>query len=333
MLEELVIENVALIEKVSIHFGKGLNVLTGETGAGKSILVGSLSLLLGAPADKSFIREGEEEARVSGILPVRDIPELNEWYKRYDIEPEEGTLLIRRTLKRSGRGSIYIQSQPVNLSALQELGAMLFDMHSQHEHQSLFVLENHRKLLDRYGNLEKEAQSLRVKFYELTSLRDEISRLEENRETLEQELDMARYGLEEIEKAALKEGEEEELNARVELLSHQEELMRGWDIFSQLMTGSAGILGSLQQASGILGKLKSLIDPDDSIQAIKRYESASLELEDIYESVRSAVDKVDFSSEEQQQADDRLLLISSIKKEIRNSIREILDLLSSAGIS
>lgn len=324
MLEELVIENVALIDRVSISFGKGLNVLTGETGAGKSILVGSLSLLLGAQADKSLIREGRDEARVSGVLPVRDLPELRKWYEKYDIEPEEGTLLIRRTLKRAGRGTIYVQSQPVNLTALQELGAMLFDMHSQHEHQSLFVLENHRKLLDRYGGLEGEVAALTKKFQELSRLREEIARSEESREDRERELELARYALEEIDNARLKSGEEEELNGRIELLSRQEEFIRGWEHFSQLMTGSAGVLNYLDQAGETLSKLVPLVDPEGIVQTRERFQSAALELEDIYETARSVLDSIDFSPEEQQQTDDRLALIHRLKKKYGSTVEEIL---------
>ncbi|MDC7222677.1 MAG: DNA repair protein RecN [Spirochaetales bacterium] len=320
MLEELVIENVALIEKVDIKFGQGLNVLTGETGAGKSILVGSLSLLLGAPADKSLIREGKEEARVSGILPVKDLPELTDWYGRYGIEPEENTLLIRRTIKRSGRGTIYVQSQPVNLSALQELGAMLFDMHSQHEHQSLFVLDNHRKLLDRYGGLEEETAALTARFQELSLLREQLERLDEDRESREREAELARYAAEEIEAAALKVGEEEELNGRVELLSRQEELMRSWDMLTRLMTGAAGVIGSLEEARDSVEKLSPLLGEEG---VSERFESASLELEDIYDSIRQAMDRVSFSPEEQAEADERLLLIHQLKKKYGSTIEEI----------
>ena len=322
MLEELVIENVALIEKVEIRFGQGLNVLTGETGAGKSILVGSLSLLLGAPADKNLIREGEEEARVSGVLPVRDIPELTDWYERYGIEPEEQTLLIRRTIKRSGRGTIYVQSQPINLSALQELGAMLFDMHSQHEHQSLFVLENHRKLLDRYGNLEKETDTLTLRFRELSELRERLEKLDEDKETREKEAEFARYAADEIEAADLREGEEEELNARVELLSHQEELMRSWEMLTRLMTGGAGVIGSLEEALRSVEKLSPVLG-DKGGGLFERFESASLELEDIYETLRQGMDRIDFSPEEQEQADERLLLIHQLKKKYGSTIEEI----------
>ncbi len=322
MLEELVIENVALIERVEIRFGRGLNVLTGETGAGKSILVGSLSLLLGAQADKNLIREGEEEARVSGVLPVRDIPELKEWYERYAIEPEEDTLLIRRTIRRSGRGTIYVQSQPVNLAALQELGAMLFDMHSQHEHQSLFVLENHRKLLDRYGGLEKETAALHSRFQELALLREKLESLEANRDNLEREAELARYAAEEIGKADLKEGEEEELNGRIEILSRQEDLMRSWEVLTHLMSGSSGIIGSLEEAKSPVESLLPLLGGEgDSVWG--RFESASLELEDIFHTLRRAMDRVDFSQEEQEQADERLLVIHQLKKKYGHSIAEI----------
>ncbi|MBN2625286.1 MAG: DNA repair protein RecN, partial [Spirochaetales bacterium] len=262
------------------------------------------------------------EARVSGVLPVKDLPELRDWYERYDIEPEDDTLLIRRNIRRSGRGTIYVQSQPVNLSALQELGAMLFDMHSQHEHQSLFVLENHRKLLDRYGNLEEETASLNSRFKELAALREKLEALEANQDNLEKEAELAKYAADEIEKADLKEGEEEELNARVELLSRQEDLMRGWDTLLRYMSGDSGVLGTLEAAKDpVEGLLPLLGGEGDSVWS--RFESAALELEDIFDTLRQAMDSVDFSQEEQELTDERLMLIHQLKKKYGHSIAEI----------
>ncbi len=159
MLEELVVRNYALIEELNIQFTGGFNILTGETGAGKSILIGALGLLAGLKADVDSIRSGGDELMVSGIVNVQGIPEALSLLKEHGIEPEEGSIIIRRAVKKNDRSSIYIQSSPVTQKVLRELSRLLFDLHGQHEHQSLLEVDNHRKLLDRYGGLEAALSS------------------------------------------------------------------------------------------------------------------------------------------------------------------------------
>ncbi|MDR0589681.1 MAG: AAA family ATPase, partial [Spirochaetaceae bacterium] len=150
MLEELSVRNYALIENLTLSFEDGLNILTGETGAGKSIIVGSLSFLLGAKTDPEVIRTGSEEAAVSAVLSVDERnQDLLAWLKERDIEIEDGKLIVRRNIKSSGRGSIYIQNVPLTRTDLAESMAYLFDLHGQHAHESLLRKETHRRYLDR----------------------------------------------------------------------------------------------------------------------------------------------------------------------------------------
>ncbi|MFI5369849.1 MAG: AAA family ATPase, partial [Spirochaetia bacterium] len=151
MLEELHVHNYAIIDKLQVRFTSGLNILSGETGAGKSILVGALGLLLGDKTDTSIIRSGAEETTVSGIVSVPGNAEAAQWLAAHGIEPEEGAVILRRMLKSNGRGSLFIQSTPVTRADLHEFSTLLFDLHGQHEHQSLLDLENHRKLVDRWS--------------------------------------------------------------------------------------------------------------------------------------------------------------------------------------
>ena len=152
MLEELSIRNYALIENVSLSFGGGFNVLTGETGAGKSIIVGSLSFQLGAKADAEVIRTGTEEAGVSALISVDGKnAEVREWLSGRDIECEDDRIIVRRSIKQSGRGSIYIQNIPVTRNDLADFMALLFDLHGQHNHETLLRRENHRRYLDRFA--------------------------------------------------------------------------------------------------------------------------------------------------------------------------------------
>ena len=160
MLEDLAVHNFAIIEKLQVRFTAGLNVLTGETGAGKSILIGALGLLLGDRADTSIVRAGAEEAAVSGVIGIGGSTEAAAWLAARGIEAEEGAVILRRVLKATGRGASFIQSTPVTRADLAEFSSMLFDVHGQHEHQSLLDLEQHRRLLDRHGGTENLAGRL-----------------------------------------------------------------------------------------------------------------------------------------------------------------------------
>ena len=157
MLEELHVEGYALIDRATISFSEGLNVLSGETGAGKSILIGALNLLLGGKGDTELIRSGAEAVQVSGVVRVDGNPNIGEWLADRGIEPEDGQIILRRTLRNTGKSQIYIQSTPVTRSDVSELTGFLFDMHGQHEHQSLLRVDMHRELVDRYGGHEELA--------------------------------------------------------------------------------------------------------------------------------------------------------------------------------
>ncbi|MEJ2665196.1 MAG: AAA family ATPase, partial [Spirochaetia bacterium] len=219
MLEELHVHNYALIDRVSIKFSDGLNILSGETGAGKSILIGALGILLGQKADYSIIRTGTEEALVSGVVNVSRNQSVLRWLSEHDIAPEDGTVILRRVVKKSGRGSIYIQSVPVTRSILQEMTAMIFDMHGQHEHQSLLQKENHRKVLDLFAGCEKDADDFTNRFNELKALKERYNKLlSTERERLRQ-VELLKHAIAEIEKADLKQKEDEELEQEHRLLA------------------------------------------------------------------------------------------------------------------
>jgi DNA repair protein RecN (Recombination protein N) len=157
MLEELSLRNYALVDTLSLSFQDGFNIITGETGAGKSIIVGSLSFLLGAKADPDVIRTGADEAGASAVVSVsKNNNDALNWLKNRDIHIEDGRIIVRRNIKTSGRGSIYIQNVPITRSDLSEFMSLLFDIHGQHNHESLLKKKVHRKYLDRFAGLEEE---------------------------------------------------------------------------------------------------------------------------------------------------------------------------------
>jgi DNA repair protein RecN (Recombination protein N) len=324
MLEELNVKNFALIDDITVSFSEGFNVLSGETGAGKSILVGALGILLGKKADTSSIRSGCEEAVISGILNISNHREIPVWMEKHNISDEDGSLIIRRTIKKTGRGSIYVQSVPVLRSDLVELTSLLIDMHSQHEHQSLFVVENHRKLLDRFGGLEKEAQEFYDLFHSLTSMKRDLNTLLESEDEHKQVVEKLTDEIEEINAAQLVPGEEEVIEKDINILASREEIFSSLDGFRNLISESrGGTLAKLRTAGSMLDNISEI---DDSLKPLhKRFENIFFELEDMVDTLRSYQQEFEIDPSELRIKEDRLALISDLEKKYGSTIDHILD--------
>jgi len=323
MLEELHVHNYALIDRVSIKFSDGLNILSGETGAGKSILIGALGILLGQKADYSIIRTGTEEALVSGVVNVSRNQSVLRWLSEHDIAPEDGTVILRRVVKKSGRGSIYIQSVPVTRSILQEMTAMIFDMHGQHEHQSLLQKENHRKVLDLFAGCEKDADDFTNRFNELKALKERYNKLlSTERERLRQ-VELLKHAIAEIEKADLKQKEDEELEQEHRLLANYERLFQLLEqIYSNVAESRGGALASLRSARSNMDELTEI---DTNLNALKnQLEDSYYELEDFSESIRHFKDQLNFDSGRLAIVEDRLGEIKALKRKYGDTIDEIL---------
>ncbi|HUZ18494.1 MAG TPA: DNA repair protein RecN [Spirochaetia bacterium] len=323
MLEEIVVQNYALIDRITVHFGKGLNVLTGETGAGKSILIGALSLLFGAKGEADAVRTGAEEAVVSGVVRADANGEALSWLKLHDIAPEEGTVIIRRVLKRAGRGSLFIQSTPVTRQDLEELTSFLFDMHGQHEHQSLLNRENQRLLLDRYGGTEERAGELASMFAAVTALKRRYEKLVSSERSQLREMDLLSFAINEIDGAALREGEEEELETERTILSQYEKMYTLLDtIHEKTADSKGGSLSLLRDARTAMDGIV-VINPELSNLA-KRLEDAFFEIEDVSEEVRRYQLSVQFSPDRLEEAESRLALIHRLEKKYGGTVREVL---------
>ncbi|MDA3851175.1 MAG: DNA repair protein RecN [Spirochaetaceae bacterium] len=323
MLEELNIQNIALIEHAQLSFSDGFNVLTGETGAGKSILLGALGLLLGDKGDKSLIRTGASEAVVSGILRVKDSVELQEWKEKYDISIPDEQLIIRRTLKDNGRSSVYIQSQPVTVVALKELSSQLFDIHGQHQHQSLFHEENHRKLLDKYGGLEEEVAKFAELFKQASALREEIQQWESEQENLKRELELAEYALKEIEHAKLRPQEDAELMEQLKIMEQKQVLAQDYADFHDSMIEQGAILSRLKDQQNRVVRLSVLNPQVKDLQ--QRYENAYYEIEDVCLTIAQQMEDFESSPQEQQRVEDRLAQIHRLQQKYSPTLQGVID--------
>lgn len=325
MLEELTVRNYALIDELHLRFGPGFNVLSGETGAGKSILVDALSLVLGSRGRSESVRQGSTEAEVAAVIQVENTPELREWCEKYDIEPEDGSLLIRRTLRPNGRGSASVQAVPVTRGALAELSGVLVDIHGQHEHQSLFQVSAHRRLLDRFANLETRVNEFGALFTEVSDISRRLDILDKDEGEMKREADFLRFAADEIESAELKSGEEEELAETQKRLARHEELSGSLERTMNASSESRhGALSNLRIAKDELGAAAGI---DSSLTPlVQRLETAFFEIEDIVQEVRGRLDTANFDPAELEAVDARLARIGTLEKKYAAvSIDEVLE--------
>ena len=325
MLEELTVRNYALIDELHLRFGPGFNVLSGETGAGKSILVDALSLVLGSRGRSESVRQGSSEAEVAAVIQVENTPELREWCEKYDIEPEDGSLLIRRTLRPNGRGSASVQAVPVTRGALAELSGVLVDIHGQHEHQSLFQVSAHRRLLDRFANLETRVNEFGALFTEVSDISRRLDILDKDEGEMKREADFLRFAADEIDSAELKSGEEEELAETQKRLARHEELSGSLERTMNASSESRhGALSNLRIAKDELGAAAGI---DSSLTPlVQRLETAFFEIEDIVQEVRGRLDTANFDPAELEAVDARLARIGTLEKKYAAvSIDEVLE--------
>jgi DNA repair protein RecN (Recombination protein N) len=324
MLEELSVRDFALIDRLTVSLPGGLSILSGETGAGKSLLIGAIGFLLGGKADTGVVRTGAEEAVVTGVLDLSRNPEAVKWLEARGLEAEDGRILVRRALKNNGRGSVFIQNTPALRSDLAELTSLLVDLHGQHEHQSLLATENHRRLLDQYARIEAEVEAFSLHFTDLGSKKRAFESALASERERGREMEFLRFAVEEIGAAKLKKGEESELEAEELTLSQHEKLFAAVDqAHGSLVSG---------EGSGALTELRHLRSSLEAAQAIdpvladltRRSDDAYYELEDVAASLRSYLGKLHYSPERLEEIESRLAVLQKLKKKYGPSIEEVI---------
>ncbi len=323
VLEELSVNNYALIDDIQVTFNKGLNILTGETGAGKSLLVGALGLIFGKKGSPSFVRQGQDEATVTALVDVSDNSEAKQWLLDNQIKFDDDLIIIKRTIKNSGRGSQYIQGQAVLREQLEDFASLLFDMHGQHEHQSLFATVNHRKLLDKYGRLNDSVVKLYNKFQEILQLKNELSVMETEEGGLELKIQHFEKAIDEIDSLKFEDGEEEELDRELKLLRNTDKIYSLLDESLNYTSGGKGIVAYLKN---LTLSLEPLIEFDNIFEGIlKRVKDSYYELDDISESLAEYKRNIDFSPEILQFKEERLSEIYKIEKKYGATIKDVLN--------
>lgn len=324
MLKTLHIKNIALITDVTVELLDGLNILSGETGAGKSIVIDSLNFVLGERADKGLIRFGEDKAQVEAVFENYLTPNVGAFLDSQGIEAEE-VLIFRRQMTVSGKNECRINGNLVTLSVLKGLTELLCDIHGQHEHQSLLKTDNHLLLLDAYGGDKIASQKSKVaKIYsELKAYEKQLSAFGADGDR-ERRLDILAYQIEEIEKANLSDPEEEDnLLAERKKFRNAEKITSGLEESRQILDGyeQRSVIADLNTAKQLLAQIS---DYDDEIKEIVgRIESAKIELRDVSDTLEQLLDSNAFDERRLEWIENRLSVIRQVKKKYGATISDV----------
>ncbi len=327
MLKELNIKNLAIIDQLRVEFAPGLNVFTGETGAGKSIVVDALSLALGERASVDLIRSGFQEAVVEAAfeLTSRIAGDVTMLLSEQGIEMDPGgDLIVRRVLSSSGKNKVYINGSLANLTTLAALGANLADIHGQHEHQSLLSLERQMEMLDTFGGLEALRGEVTSEYRRLLDVRKDLAELQEGERDRAQREDLLRYQKNEIEAAQLKPGEDEELANEQKVMANSEKLAALSSMVDDMLYSSDGsVLTNLKKA---IDGLNDVIAIDSSLAGARELcESGRAQIEEAAREVASYHNRGEFDPRRLEQIGDRLDLIQKLKKKYGKTIEEIIE--------
>ena len=322
MLVQLTISNFAIIGHLEIQFKPGLNILSGETGAGKSIIINAVNLILGGRASAELIRSGADEARVEALFHVPLPSPVSLLLEEMDI-PFHGDLLIKRHLSREGRNRIVINGSMATLQMLSRLGQMMISISGQHEHQLLLKPDNHLALLDDFAGLADERGSLSDAFKEHQALREKRDALKREIREKEERQDLARFQKEEIEKAALQKGEDTALEAEKKRLLYAEKLMEEVrEAYGTLYEKDNSVLSSLAQC---LRRLERGADLEERLKAtVKALASAKAEIEESAMDLRELQRGIVMDPRRLEEVEERLQLIHKLKRKYGTSIEEII---------
>lgn len=322
MLTELIIRNFAIIDRLQVAFGPGFNVLTGETGAGKSIIIDAVGLLLGDRARPDLIRTGEEEATVEAVVDLVARPELQQAVEAAGFEAGD-ELVLRRVVARSGKNRIYVNGSLATLAQLQPLSAQLVTIYGQHEHQSLQRSDTHLGLLDRFAGLDEALEHYQGFYRRLRELDEHLRRLETAERERQQRLDLLSFQRREIAEANLRPGEDEDLAAERLLLQHAERLAAATEGGYEILYAAEGaVCEKLGAVADELEGLAKIAPPLGHLAEAVR--SSLYSLEDVAAQLRDQARRTAFEPGRQQEVEERLALLASLKRKYAPSLPEII---------
>ncbi|MBN1934968.1 MAG: DNA repair protein RecN, partial [Anaerolineae bacterium] len=329
MLAELTISNFAIIDLLHLVFSAGFNVLTGETGAGKSIIIDAVNLLLGGRADSNFIRAGADKAEIEGIfyLASREQAALAPLLKEEALDDADpGLLVMAREIRTSGHNICRINGRAVRLGILEQFGSQLIDIHGQSEHLSLLNERSHLDFLDRYGGLEVERAAIAEKTRQLRAVRRELTDLTQNERTLRQRQDMLRYQVDEILAAHLEPGQDITLEQERNRLTNAEKLSAlGSEALLLLVEGQEGQGAVVDLLSQVTRVLSSLARIDPQMEGYQQQsEELGYQLDDLASVLQDYQEQVEFNPKRLEQVEERLALVRRLQRKYGDSIEDVL---------
>jgi DNA repair protein RecN (Recombination protein N) len=322
MLVQLKITNFAIISHLETHFTPGLNILSGETGAGKSIIINAVNLILGGRASTDLVRSGSEEARVEALLEIPEKHAINEILSNFGL-PFDGELLIQRTISREGRNRVMINGSMATLQMLSRLGLMLISISGQHEHQLLLRPENHLYLLDDFGGLNEEREKLNASFKGYQTVKEDLKALEKDLSEGEQRQELTAFQVDEIRRADIMHGEDNLLEDEKNRLRHAELLLQiVTDSYQTLYEKEDAVLSNISQC---IKKLEKGIEADRRLTTIKdAISSAHVELEEAALDLRDFQKSIRIDPNRLEAVEERLQFINRLKRKYGSTIEEIL---------
>ena len=324
MLTQMSIRNFALIEQMNISFNDGITIFTGETGAGKSILMDAFSILLGERASSEFIRHGKDSFVIDGIFDIANHQSIQELLESKNIMVEEGQLILSRSFNRNGKSSILANDQPIPLKALKEIGQYLADIHGQYSNQRLLDADTHHEYLDTFNQEGKTAYKAYIESYKVyKQAKQEVDNLQENMSERARELDMLRYQIDEIEDAGLSIGEDisigEELK-RLDSFEHIDKVLGS--CYDAFYNGRQPLLDTI---NSIKVEVNDLVKYDTELKEVSEMvDSAYFQLEEAAQSLDRYRDTISYDEERYKYCQDRDTTIYGLKKKYGDSVEEIL---------
>lgn len=325
MLVSLNVKNLALIDAEEVEFGRGLNILTGETGAGKSILIGSVNLALGERADKELIRTGTDHALIE-LLFEEDSPRVRDLMEELNLPWEDGAILISRKIKPE-RSIFRINGETVTVKQVKRLSELLLDIHGQHEHQSLLHKKKHREILDGYAGESLYAlfPALKQKWQEISALKKELSEAELDEEARMRELSLAQFEVQEIEDARIRIGEDEELENTYRKMTHSRRIMESISAGCRL-TGAAGDEGAAELIGHALREMMSVSGLDGELSGIlSQLEQIDQLLRDFNRDLLDYQENAAFSEADLAETEERLNTLNHLKSKYGRTLEEVLN--------
>ena len=330
MLAQLKIENIAIIEKAQLSLSEGFNVLTGETGAGKSIIIDSINAILGERTSKDLVRNGASEAKVTALFTDCGdvVGELLRDY--YDIE-YDSEVVIQRRINADGRSSCRVNGEPVSVSMLKSIGNLLVNIHGQHDSQALFNPDNHLRYIDSMAQNEEILSSYSAIFSKMNEIRKELEELRTDENEKMQKLDMLNYRIDELTAADIKIGEREELNRKLSLYRNIENILNSLQCAYASLSGDGESVGATGLLSAAAGCLDDVSDSNERISELSELiNTAAIEMREYAFEIRDFAESLDINPKEMEEAQERLDFLYRLSKKYGNSEEEMLEFLQKA---